>query len=442
MPTLNELTQKRAKLITDARAIQTAAETAKRDMTSEENANFNRMLDVDLGEIDKQITSTKAHEDRMRLLATEEARLSESAGRRSNPGEIAGTGNEQRGNATAPTELRYKVGAVERVIALRGHRATTAYRNAFSRALINPFTALAPDEQRALQADSDTQGGYLQAPQVFAAQLIQQVDNLVFVRRVANVLPPLIKAESLGIPSRESDISDSDWTAEIGTGQEDTSLTFGKRELKPHPIAKRIKVSKKLLRSSSVDPEGVVRDRLGYKSAVTQEKAYLLGSGVNQPLGVFTASSNGISTARDFSTGNTSTTIGADGLFEAKYQLKVQYWDKAQWAFHRDALKMIAKLKDGEGQYLWQPSLTVGNPDRLLGFAVNVSEYAPNTFTTGKYVGILGDWGQYWIVDSLDMSIQALLELYAETNQNGYILRAETDGMPVLEEAFARVTLG
>jgi HK97 family phage major capsid protein len=70
-----------------------------------------------------------------------------------------------------------------------------------------------------------------------------------------------------------------------------------------------------------------------------------------------------------------------------------------------------------------------------------MSEYAPNTFTTGLYVGLIGDWSQYWIVDALDLTIQRLVELYAETNQTGFIGRMETDGAPVLAEAFARVKL-
>jgi HK97 family phage major capsid protein len=70
-----------------------------------------------------------------------------------------------------------------------------------------------------------------------------------------------------------------------------------------------------------------------------------------------------------------------------------------------------------------------------------MSEYAPSTFTTGLYVGILGDFSKYWIVDALDMEMQRLVELYAATNQIGFIGRKETDGMPCLEEAFVRVTL-
>jgi len=187
--------------------------------------------------------------------------------------------------------------------------------------------------------------------------------------------------------------------------------------------------------------EALVRQRLGYKFGVVMENAYLNGNGAEQPLGVFTASDDGISTGRDVSAGNTTTEMRFDGLIEVKYTLKQQYWPRAKWLFHRDGVKQIAKLKDGNGQYLWRESVRVGEPDRVLGFPVFMSEYAPNTFTTGLYVGILGDFSYFWIADSLGMEMQRLVELYAATNQVGFIGRMESDGMPVLEEAFVRVKL-
>jgi len=69
------------------------------------------------------------------------------------------------------------------------------------------------------------------------------------------------------------------------------------------------------------------------------------------------------------------------------------------------------------------------------------SEWAPSTFTTGQYVGLLGDFSWYWIADAMSMQIQRLNELYAETNQVGFIGMLETDGAPVLEETFVRVKL-
>jgi HK97 family phage major capsid protein len=264
---------------------------------------------------------------------------------------------------------------------------------------------------------------------------------MVFVRQYARV-ESMTQAASLGVPSLDADPADPIWTSELGIGDEDSTMDFGKRELSPHPLAKYIKVSRKLLRSSAFGIEALVRDRLAYKFAVVQENAFLNGSGAGQPLGVFTASNDGITTSQDVSTGNTATTMTFDGLKEAKYSLKANYWPKVRWIFHRDGVKMISKLKDGEGQYIWAPSVIAGDPDRLLSFPVHMSEYAPNTFTTGLYVGILGDFSNYWIVDALDMEVQRLVELYAATNQIGFIGRVECDGMPVLAEAFRRVKLG
>lgn len=300
------------------------------------------------------------------------------------------------------------------------------------------YGALGAEGYKALQADNDTGGGFLLMPQRMVSELLQAVDDMVFVRQFARI-ERLTSAVSLGVPSLDTDLNDADWTAELTAATEDTALAFGGRELKPNPLSKLVKMSNRLIRMTP-NAEGVLRDRLAYKFAVTEEKGFLTGSGANQPLGVFTASAQGISTGRDVSTGNSSTAIAADGLIEAKYTLKAQYWPRARWAFHRDAVKSIRKLKAGDGNYLMGP-LAVGIPPTILDIPFVVSEFVPNTFTTGLYVGILGDFSFYWIAESLDFSVQRLVELYATTNQTGFIGRQEVDGMPVLEEAFVRVTL-
>jgi HK97 family phage major capsid protein len=289
-----------------------------------------------------------------------------------------------------------------------------------------------------------TWGGYMVPPQQFIAELSKALDNAVFMRRIARVFQ-VTTSDSLGAPVLDVDMSDADWTTEVqdltGTGLLDTAMRFDKRELKPQQLAKSIKVSMKLLRVSAIPVEALVRDRLAYKFATAMENGFLNGSGTGEPLGVFTANANGISTARDFSTGNTTTAISADNLIEVKYALKAQYRNGAQWIFHRDAIKMIAKLKDGEGQYLWRQGLAAGQPDTILNLPVNESEYAPSLFESGKYVGILGNFQFYWIAELFGMEIQRLSELFAATSQVGFIGRMWADGAPVLEDAFARVTL-
>ncbi len=220
-------------------------------------------------------------------------------------------------------------------------------------------------------------------------------------------------------------------------------MSFGGRALYPHPCRKWIRVSKDLLNQSAINVANLVADRLAYKHAITEEQAFLTGTGFSRPLGVFTASDAGISTSRDVNTDNTTTAITADGLINCKYSLQAQYLRSAdlRWIFHRDAVKEIRKLKDGNGQYLWRPGIAGDMADTILDVPFIMSEYAPNTFTTGLYVGIIGDFSHYYIADVTGMEMERARELYLATWQEAFYSSRKTDGMPVLEEAFARVTL-
>lgn len=405
-----ELRREREGLITQARAMIDTAEGEKRDFTADEQTRYEALR--------AQITALSARIDREEEAAAEEEE------------------SRQRLNDPLPGDPA------------PGERRTLTDEQKALRSFFNPdrrgdasLRLMGGSEERALQADSDTAGGFAVDPESFVARLIKFVDDQVFIRQRATVLP-VMNADSLGVPSLDADLADSDWTVELDTGTDDTAMTFGKRELHPHPLAKGIKVSRKLMRVSALPIEDLVRERMGYKVGVTQEKGFLTGSGNQQPLGVFTASANGISTGRDVSTGNAATEIGADGLIRAKGSLKPQYQARSRWLFHRDAVTQIALLKDGNGQYLWRTGLVAGQPDTLLGLPIDQSEFAPNTFMSGQYVGIIGDWSFYWIADAMAMEIQRLDELYARTNQVGFVSRMEVDGMPVLEEAFARVKLG
>lgn len=397
MSILNKLRDERGQNIVAMRSLLEQAETEGRDLSNEEQTNYDALF--------TKVENLKTRIDREERQAELDRQIAASAA--SNPKHPINP--ENREDKTIVLYRGY----------LKGLKT--------------------PEIMNALQADNDTEGGYLVIPQQMVGEILKNVDDMTFIRQLATKFQ-VNNADSLGQVSLDNDPDDFDWTVELATGNEDTAMRFGKRELRPHPLAKRIKVSKTLMRKAP-RIEGFVNQRLAYKLAITQEKAFLTGNGNQQPLGLFTASDNGIPTGRDISTGNTTTSIQIDGLKEAFYNLKMQYQSRANWLFHRDGIKQISKLKDGEGQYLWQPSVREGDVDRLLGRPVLQSEYAPNTFTTGQYVGMIGDFSQYYIADGMQPSLQRLTELYAETNQEGFILRYEGDGMPVLSEAFTRVKL-
>jgi HK97 family phage major capsid protein len=401
--------QKRAKLIADARELLTRS--ADGNMGAEDQAQYDALF-AEGEKLAGTIRQFEALDAAAQALPAPQTATTPRTG-----------GEENRANGQA----------VET-------RATPEYRAAFEVFLRGGWNALGPVEHRALQSDLGTAGGYLVTPMQFVNDLIKGVDNLVMIRQWATTFQ-VPNAQSLGVPTLEADPSDPTWTAEIATGTEDSTMAFGRRELHPHPLAKRIKISNKLLRQLP-GAETLVRDRLAYKFAVAMEAGYMTGSGAGQPLGVFTASADGIPVARDVATDNAATAPTFAGLINAKFALKGQYWPNARWLFHRDTVKVISKIVDGDGQFIWRVDARQGEPDMLLGLPVHMSEYAPNTLTASLYVGVLGDFRNYWIADALDMQVQRLVELYAETNQIGLIGRMESDGAPVLAESFVRVKLG
>ena len=393
---IREMMEARATMVAEARKLLDTAEAEKRELTAEERAQY-----------DKTFEEARALGDKIQReqeLREEERRLAE-AGRL-----------EPEGKKENPEERKLK-----------------AFRNF----LVTGNAA----EYRALANDTDETGGYLHAAEQFITRLIKGLDNQVFVRKYATILP-LTSSDTLGAPVLTADPSDPTWTTEIAAPSEDSTMAFGRRSLQPEQLSKLIKISMKLLRTSALPIENLVADRLAYKFAVAQENAFLNGDGDGEPLGIFTASDDGIPTARDVSTGNSATALTADGLINAKFALKAQYRNGCRWIFHRDAVKMISKLKDGEGQYLWRPGMLMNEPDMLLGHPVDESEYVPNTFTTGLYVGALCNWSNYWIAELQGVELQRLVELYAGTSQIGFIGRMYADGAPVLAESFVRVKLG
>ncbi len=311
---------------------------------------------------------------------------------------------------------------------------------AFQRYLRHGSKGLSEAEAKALRADDDEAGGFLTAPHQVAQGILQKADDLVVIRSLAHI-EVITGGASLGIISLDEDLTDPEWTSELSTGSEDNVKPFGKRALEPHPLAKRVKISKTLIRNSTRPIEQIVQQRLGVRYGAALEKGYMTGSGARQPLGVFTASDSGIGTDRDVTYTVTTDKTKADSLLDFVYHLKSQYRrsSKTRMISSRAFIKSVRKLRDANDQFIWTPGLGTVQPETILEIPVIDSEYAPSTISSGNYLAVAGDFQFYYILDSLNFQIQVLTELYAETNQNGYIGRYEGDGAPVLGEAFARL---
>ena len=189
-----------------------------------------------------------------------------------------------------------------------------------------------------------------------------------------------------------------------------------------------IKVSDELLEDTQFDLEGYLAEQLASAIAAAEEEAFCTGNGTGKPTGIFTAATGdpAITTAA-------ADKITADEIIDLIYSLKAPYRRNARFYLNDSTIKVIRKLKDGTGNYIWQPALMEGQPDRLCGYPVEATQ-AP-TIAAGALVIAFGDLGYYWIADRTDMDIRRLNELYAENGQVGFRGSRRVDGKLVQTEA-------
>jgi HK97 family phage major capsid protein len=289
-------------------------------------------------------------------------------------------------------------------------------------------------------------GGYLVAD-TQRMELIALLDDMVAMRRISRVLPPIPGGSSV-TPSEDSELDDATWTTELGTGSDDTVEPFGGRVLGPHPIAKRIKISRTLLRAATLlNVESWILSRLARKFSYAEENGFINGSGAQQPLGLLSVAAIAATTTA------TSNVLAPDDIVNWVYQLDAKYQGRARILCNQSFVRKARLLRDdsggaGTGQYMWQPGLQQGKPNMILDFPYELSDYYPtgldgsDVYEDNAVIATIGMFGDYyWIQDSLAFTVQRLEELYAETNQVGFIGRKETDGMVVKAAAFRHLKI-
>jgi HK97 family phage major capsid protein len=206
--------------------------------------------------------------------------------------------------------------------------------------------------------------------------------------------------------------------------------TFTQVSIGAFKLATMIKVSEELLNDSVFDLGSYIAKEFGRRIGAKEEEAFFIGDGEGKPTGIF----NGTGGADLGVTAAKATEITADELLDLFYSLKAPYRKKAVFVMNDATVKAIRKLKDGTGQYLWQPSITAGEPDTLLNRPVKTSAYIPTLEAAAKVIAF-GDFGYYWIADRQGRAFQRLNELYAVTGQIGFKATQRVDGKLILAEA-------
>ena len=190
-----------------------------------------------------------------------------------------------------------------------------------------------------------------------------------------------------------------------------------------------IKVTEELLNDNAFGLENFILDSFAKALGNAEEDAFLNGDGNNKPTGIFDPVKGG-----EIGLTAASTSIKADEVVDLVYSLKRPYRKNAAFIMNDQTLASLRKLKDSTGQYLWQPGLQAGEPDRILGYPVYTSAYCP-VAEAGKPVMAFGDFSYYNIGDRGIRSFAELKELYAANGMVAFVCKERTDGKLILPEA-------
>ena len=292
-------------------------------------------------------------------------------------------------------------------------RASDAYRQGMLKALRTNFKQITD----VLSEGVDENGGYL-VPEEYDRRLIDVLDEENIFRRLGTTITTSGQ-HKINIAGSKPAAS---WIEEGG------ALTFGDATfaqiiLDAHKLHVAIKVTEELLYDNAFNLENYILTQFGKALANAEEDAFLNGDGSGKPLGIFAATGGG-QTA-----GTLSAAIKSDDMLDLVYALKRPYRKSASFIMNDKTLSALRKLKDNNGQYLWQPSYQAGEPDRVLGYSVHTSAYAPESAIA------FGDYSYYNIGDRGTRAFQELRELFAGNGMVGFLAKERVDGKLVLPEA-------
>lgn len=302
-------------------------------------------------------------------------------------------------------------------------RATDEYRTSFWNVMRSK--APMPNVMNALQIGSDSEGGYL-VPDEYERTLVQALEEENIFRKIAKVIQTSSGDRKIPVVATKGT---ANWIDEEGVFNESDDA-FSQVSIGAYKLGTLIKVSEELLNDSIFDLESYISTEFARRIGAKEEEAFFTGDGSGKPLGIL-ATSGGAETGV---TAASATAITADELMDLFYSLKSPYRKNAVWVLNDSTIKAIRKLKDNNGQYLWQPSLVAGTPDTILGKSVKTSAFMPTLAASNKTIAF-GDFSYYWITDRQGRSFRRLNELYAANGQVGFLGSQRVDGKLILSEA-------
>ena len=301
-------------------------------------------------------------------------------------------------------------------------RASDEYKKAFWNQMRG---RVSQEVYNALQVGTLSEGGYT-VPDEFDRQLIEGLEDENIMRGLVHIIRTGSGQHKIPIVASHGTGS---WVEEEGTIPESDDA-FSQISLSAHKFATMIRISRELLNDSAFDLAAYIAHEFVRRAGAAEEAAILTGDGSHKPIGLLhdtLGAQTGVTAA-------SATTITADELIDLQHSLKSGYRRKACWIMNDATISAIRKLKDGLGQFIWQPGIKEGAPDMLFNQKVLMSNYMP-LIGSGNKVILYGDYSYYWLAEREGRTLERLNELYAVTDQVGFKMTERLDGRLILPEA-------
>lgn len=377
--TIQELIQKRAKVWETAKSLVDTHEDKNGRLSAEDTTAYNRM--------EQEIEDLTASIERQQRAADRDKMLSQPI--------------------NSPIVTKPANG-----VDVKTGRASDEYKAAMLGALRSNFRNVS----NVLQEGVDADGGYL-VPEEYDRRLIDVLDEENIMRSLATKITTSGE-HKINIAATKPSAA---WIEE-GGALKFSDATFAQILLDAHKLHVAIKITEELLYDNAFGLENYIIMQFGKALANAEEDAFLNGDGKGKPIGIFAKTGGGNVTAE-------VAAFTGDELINLVYTLKRPYRKKAAFIMNDKNLAVLRKLKDANDQYLWQPSLKEGEPERLLGYPVYTSAYAPADAIA------FGDFSYYNIGDRGSRSFKKLTELFAGNDMVGFVAKERVDGKLILPEA-------
>lgn len=378
---MSELHEKRGRLVTQARE---ALEEIKTNTDESRAAELNERHDKIMAEFDA-IDAMIAREEKLASIEARAKEAEERARASRRPGSEAAAAAADAGDKVDyRSAFHAYLRAEGQMGALSGEeRAVLAagYQNVETRA----------------QTTSNTAGGYT-VPTELLNILVKSMAawGPMYDENVATVITTA-SGNTLTMPT----VNDTTGASLVVSHTQGTTLTddggadvtFGQKSLESYAFnTEWLRVSKELADDSIFAMETLLGDLLGERLGRTANTQLTTGSGSSAPNGVVTASTLGKTAA-------SATAITADEIIDLLHSVNPAYriGPKVQFMFNDSTLQAIRKLKDGDGNYLWQMgNVQQGQPGTLLGYRYSINQ-AMDSIATAKKVILFGDFGKYFV---------------------------------------------